>query len=158
MLSIVEENGDKVSTISESFLIHRVVINSRDKQTSRLRLWRMCMEKFYWWSYRKRKIRQPSSRSYIIYANDTDWIIRTWCRIYSENESICVMLWDWIVISNGLQLLASDVSDATAAAVWKIRIPSGWIFLRIPRGVILTVNICIDYRIYGSGRQKNMMI
>ena len=38
-------------------------------------LWRMCMEKVLLMILqKKKKIRQPS-RSYIIYANDTDWII-----------------------------------------------------------------------------------
>ena len=55
VLSIVEENGDSVI---DNFV-----------------LWRMCIEKVLLMILqKKKKIRQPS-RSYIIYANDTDWII-----------------------------------------------------------------------------------
>jgi len=74
VLSIVEENGDSV--IDNFGMIHRVVINSpRQTKHPDFVLWRMCMEKVLLMILqKKKKIRQPS-RSYIIYANDTDWII-----------------------------------------------------------------------------------
>ena len=76
MLSIVEENGDSVidnfGIILDSSGSYQF---AETNETSRLRfvadvhgkVLLMILQK-------KKKIRQPS-RSYIIYANDTDWII-----------------------------------------------------------------------------------
>ena len=71
VLSIVEENGDSVidnfGIILDSSGSYQF---AETNETSRLRMEKVLLMILQ----KKKKIRQPS-RSYIIYANDTDWII-----------------------------------------------------------------------------------
>ena len=66
---------------------------------------------------KRKKLRQPS-RSYIIYANDTDWIIPNmmphifWKMVNMRYAMGLNSYQQWLTT-----VLASDVSDATAAAI-----------------------------------------